>query len=124
MDVRYIALAALYLVLGMILGLIMGIRNDFTFVPVHAHMNLVGFAAHSVFGLVYRAWPRLKDGALARLQFWLFVPGTPLLLVGIGVAIKTANPILAAIGSLLLILGSLVFLLQVWSKLARGSNSP
>ncbi|HEY3731346.1 MAG TPA: hypothetical protein VGL28_08830 [Steroidobacteraceae bacterium] len=124
LDVRYIALGSLYLVLGMIMGLVMGIRQDFTFVPVHAHINLVGFTAHCLFGLVYRAWPRLQQGALARLQFWLFVPGTPLLLVGIGVAIKTNNPVLAATGSLLLILGALVFLLLVWSNLVRRSNTP
>jgi hypothetical protein len=123
-DVRYIALGSLYLVLGMILGLVMGIRQDFEFVPVHAHLNLVGFAAHCLFGLVYRAWPRMQAGALARLQFWLFVPGTPLLLAGIAVAIKTNNPVLAATGSILVILGALVFMLLAWSNLVRGPRNP
>jgi hypothetical protein len=75
-DSPYIVLGALYLVAGMLLGIVMGIRQDFQLAPVHAHVNLVGFAAHSVFGLVYKAWPSLKEGAMAIAQFWLFVVGS------------------------------------------------
>jgi len=30
----------------MLLGIVMGIQQDFRLAPVHAHINLVGFAAH------------------------------------------------------------------------------
>jgi hypothetical protein len=56
-DSLYIVLGALYLVAGMLLGIVMGIRQDFQLAPVHAHVNLVGFAAHSVFGLFTRPGP-------------------------------------------------------------------
>ena len=42
-DSWYIALGAFYLVVGMVLGIVMGIQQDFALAPVHAHINLVGF---------------------------------------------------------------------------------
>lgn len=121
-DRLYIVMGALYLVIGMLLGIVMGIRQDFLLAPVHAHINLVGFAAHSTFGLVYRAWPALKDGAIAAAQFWLFVLGSPLLMIGIAIALKTNNPALAIVGSILVMLGALLFLILTGRRLLRASN--
>jgi hypothetical protein len=121
-DRMYVAIGALYLVIGMLLGIVMGIRQDFALAPVHAHINLVGFAAHCIFGLVYKAWPELNDGAIAATQFWLFVAGAPLLMVGIAIAIKTNNPALAIIGSMLVTLGALLFLITTGRRLLRASN--
>ena len=42
-----LALGAIYLVIGLALGLHMGASHDFRFAPVHAHINLVGFVLHS-----------------------------------------------------------------------------
>ncbi|MFI4868573.1 MAG: hypothetical protein ACHQDD_04390 [Steroidobacterales bacterium] len=119
-DLLYVTLGACYLVLGMTLGIVMGIRQDFQLSPVHAHINLVGFAAHCIFGLVYRSWPSLKQGAMAVAQFWLFVLGSPVLMVGIAVAILTNNPALAIVGSMLVILGALLFLVIVARGLLRS----
>jgi|SRR5580658_8555096 hypothetical protein len=119
-DLIYIALGALYLLLGTLLGIVMGIRQDFVLAPVHAHINLVGFAAHSVFGLVYRAWPKLNEGVLAAAQFWLFVIGAPLFMGGIALAIKTGNIAGAVAGSLLVCLGALLFLVIVVRGLLRS----
>jgi hypothetical protein len=122
-DIRYIALGAFYLVVGMVLGIVMGVQQDFALAPVHAHINLVGFAAHSVFGLVYKAWPALQEGSAAIAQFWLFVVGSPLLMVGIAVAIKTNNTFLAIAGSMLVCLGALVFFVMTAGGLLRGRMS-
>ena len=121
-DRLYIVIGALYLVLGMLLGIVMGVRQDFLLAPVHAHINLVGFAAHCIFGLVYRAWPELKQGAIAATQFWLFVVGSPVFMVGIALAIRSGSPTLAIIGSLLVFLGALLFLVITGRGLLRGSN--
>jgi hypothetical protein len=122
-DSLYIVLGALYLVAGMLLGIVMGIRQDFQLTPVHAHVNLVGFAAHSVFGLVYKAWPRLIEGAMAVAQFWLFVVGSPLLLLGIAIAVKTSNSALAIVGAILVLLGALLFLVMSWRGLLRSTTN-
>ncbi len=123
-DVLYVLIGALYLVLGMLLGIVMGIKGDFTLAPVHAHMDLVGFSSHCVLGLIYKTWPSLKQGALALVQFLLFVIGSPILLIGIAVAIKSNNATPAIIGSMLLILGAVVFLLIVARGLFRDQPRP
>lgn len=123
MDILYVVIGALYLVIGMLLGIVMGIHQDFTLAPVHAHINLVGFSAHSVLGLIYKAWPTLKEGTLARVQFLLFVIGSPILLIGIAVAIKSTSAALAIIGSMLVILGAVLFLVVVtrgWLRSGRA----
>ena len=43
--------------IGMTLGMVMGIREDFTLAPAHAHLNLVGFVVPFLAGLYYRAVP-------------------------------------------------------------------
>jgi hypothetical protein len=118
-DRRFLALGATYLVAGMIFGIVMGIKENFTYATVHAHINLVGFSAHCLFGLAYRVWPNLKSSRLAGVQFWLFVLGTPVLLVGIAIAIKNTNPAVAIVGSLLVTTGALLFMLLAWSNLSR-----
>ena len=78
LDLTYVVLGALWLVLGMILGIVMGASENFAYAPLHAHINLVGFTCHSIFGIVYRLWPSMKTSALAPFQFWIFVIATPM----------------------------------------------
>lgn len=115
-----LVLGASYLVVGMLLGIVMGIRQGFQLTPVHAHINLVGFTAHSLFGLAYRWWPNLKQGAMAVVQFWLFVVGAPLLMVGIAMSIKANNIAVAIVGSILVFLGALLFLVIAARGLLRS----
>jgi hypothetical protein len=56
-DTLFIVLGAFYLVVGMLLGIVMGIRQDFELAPVHADINLVGFAAHGLSVLSTRPGP-------------------------------------------------------------------
>jgi hypothetical protein len=116
-DVLYITLGALYLLAGMIMGLIMGMRHDFALAPVHAHINLVGFAANSVFGLSHRAWPRLRDSGIATGQFWIFVLGTPVFLIGMAMAILQDQIFLAVLGSIIIIVGALLWFAMIWRNL-------
>jgi len=113
-DSIYVILGALWLVTGMTLGIVMGASHNFSMLPVHAHINLVGFACHSVFGLVYRGWPALKGSALAPLQFWIFVLATPTTLLGLYFTL-TGGPLLPTIlGSVALLLGAILFLVMIW----------
>ncbi|HEY2446649.1 MAG TPA: hypothetical protein VGI20_13020 [Rhizomicrobium sp.] len=116
-DVLYITLGALYLLAGMIMGLVMGVRHDFTLAPVHAHFNLIGFVANSAFGLTHRAWPKLRDSSVAGAQFWIFVLGTPLYLLGLAMAVLYGHIGLVALGSIILIVGALIWFIMVWRNL-------
>jgi hypothetical protein len=112
-DIIYIVIGIFYLLAGMVLGIVMGTRQDFQLAPVHAHLNLVGFVSHCVFGLVHRSWPALRTGAIASVQFWLFVLGTPLFVAGIAISILGGVIWLAVIGSILVLLGALLFLVMM-----------
>ena len=46
--------------LGMAFGIFMGIEQDFTLVPAHAHLNLLGFVVMFLSALYYRAFPRSR----------------------------------------------------------------
>jgi len=109
----YLILGALYLCIGMFMGIVMGIKESFELAPVHAHINLVGFASHTAFGLVGKVWPTVARDALARIQFLSFAIGSPILMIGIAVSILSQVPILAIIGSLLTLLGALLYLVMV-----------
>ena len=66
-DVYFLLLATVLLLCGATLGIVMGAREDFQLVPVHAHLNLAGWASLALFGLTYRAYPELaatQSGAI------------------------------------------------------------
>jgi len=84
MTVRLIKLAAIYLVLGMTLGLWMGIAQDHTLRGVHAHMNLLGWATLGVSALVFHIFPQLAITRLATTWFWLYNLSLPVALVSLG----------------------------------------
>lgn len=96
----YLVIGALWLLIGMTLGIVMGASHNFQFMPLHAHIGLVGFARHSIFGLVYRQWPAMKASGLAPLQFWIFVLATPITLLGLYFTLSGGPVLPTVIGSL------------------------
>ncbi len=119
-DSNYIAIGAIWLVLGMIIGIAMGAANNFQFMPVHAHINLVGFACHAIFGMAYRQWPSMKASRLAPYQFWIFVIASPVTMIGL-VFTLTGGPVLPTIlGSFGLLTGAILFCLMIWRARASG----
>jgi hypothetical protein len=119
-DSTYVVIGALWLLIGMILGIVMGASHNFQFMPLHAHIGLVGFACHSIFGLVYRQWPAMKVSGLVPLQFWLFVLATPITLLGLYFTLSGGPELPTIIGSLGLLLGATLFLVMIWR--ARNTN--
>ena len=113
-DSTYVAIGALWLVLGMILGIVMGASENFLFMPVHAHINLVGFACHSLFGMAYRQWPTMKTSSLALYQFWIFVIATPITLIGLTFTLTGGPALPTIIGSLGLLIGAALFCVLIW----------
>ncbi len=119
-DSAYVVIGALWLLIGMTLGIVMGASHNFQFMPIHAHINLVGFACHSIFGLAYRQWPAMKVSGLAPLQFWIFVLATPITLIGLYFTLIGGPALPTIIGSLGLLLGATLFLVMIWR--ARNTN--
>jgi hypothetical protein len=99
----------------------MGAREDFQLVPVHAHLNLAGWASLALFGLTYRSYPQLAATKLARYHFIVSGTASVLLPIGIGFAVLRGQPGLAIFSSLLWLIGVLIFLAQL-VRLTRGTD--
>lgn len=80
-GVRLIQVAAVYMTIGLILGLVMGITKDFSLMSVHAHMSLLGWATMAIAGIVYVVIPGCARSRLAKLHFWGHNAGLPVMLV-------------------------------------------
>ncbi len=104
--------AAILAVLGMLMGIGMGMSESFTYAPVHAHINLVGWASLALFGLAYRAG-LAQLGQLAVVHFWVALAGAIILPIGIYLSIANRQPVVAIIGSLITLVSMILFLINV-----------
>jgi cbb3-type cytochrome oxidase subunit 1 len=125
MGKRYLKVAFVYLTFGVLLGLIMGIIQDFRLASVHAHINLLGWVSMALFGLIYHFYPNAADNKLAKTQFWLHNIGVPVmqgaLAVEILTGIKGLIPIVIA-GSLAVILGVILITVNVFKHVGTASS--
>jgi hypothetical protein len=111
---RFFLAGILFALTGMGLGTYMGTAHDFAFAPVHAHINLVGYVTHFLFGLYYRAEPANAEGMLPETHFICAVLGGVLLPVGIVGAISAdATLEIAILPGIVLTLASMVLFLAV-----------
>lgn len=85
----FLRFGVLALMVGVGLGMWMGANENFTLRPIHAHINLIGWASMMLYGLVYRAFPGSEAGwapkahlGLAILGFLLMMPSLALMLLG------------------------------------------
>jgi cbb3-type cytochrome oxidase subunit 1 len=125
MSIRLIKIGTLYLALGICLGLVMGASHEFTLAPVHAHLNLLGFATLTLAGLVYRAYPAAADTRLARWHFWLHNVGLPPLMVTLALMLRGDDAMAGPVGIFSMIVGAgvLLFIVNVWRTL-RAEPTP
>ncbi|KKK38042.1 cytochrome c oxidase [Mesobacillus campisalis] len=123
MGARFFKIAVVYFVIAIILGIVMGITHDFSLTSVHAHLNLLGWVSMALFGIFYHLYPQAGKGGLAKTHFWLHNLGLPLMQGGISAMTFTGNEslvVLAIIGSLVVVLGGILFALNVF-KHAKSS---
>jgi hypothetical protein len=123
-DVYFLLLATILLICGAVLGIVMGTQEDFQLAPVHAHLNLAGWASLALFGLTYRAYPQLSATRLAGLHFIVSATGSVLLPIGIGLAVLRASPGLAIFASILWLFGVFLFLAQLVRLVGATSDAP
>ena len=109
-HVVFIGLGLIFLVIGMLFGMWMGINQDFQYAAAHAHWNLVGFATSAIYGLTHRAYPKLAESRLTWIQCALHVVGVLIFAPGIVIAVATENHVAAIIGANVLVLAALMFM--------------
>jgi hypothetical protein len=118
---RFMLTGIVALILGMVIGLYMGPSQDFTLVPVHVHLNLLGWATMMLIGLYYRGDAVSAATRLAHWHFWIAFVGLILFVVGL-TALYLGNPsleIVLIIGSFMALLSILIFGWIVWQASQR-----
>ena len=104
------------LLVGMLAGIAMGIRQDFTLAPAHAHFNLVGGVLLFLFGLYYRLVPAAGATALAKWQGWLHIIGAILFPAGVALVLLKGESFIVApiVGSLIVAAAMALFAVIVF----------
>jgi cbb3-type cytochrome oxidase subunit 1 len=99
-----------YMSIGLIMGLGMAIAKNFTLLPVHVHISLLGWATMAIAGLVYILIPSCVQNRLAKLHFWGHNIGLPLMIsLAMEMLRITAAERAIAAGSALVVASLLLF---------------
>ena len=106
---NFLRLGVLSALVGMSLGVWMGANEDFVLRPVHAHINLLGFASMMLFGLFYRSFPAAGRGWLPMAHFGLSVLGFLILMPSLALMLMQKPFFLPAmIASEIMLVGSML----------------
>lgn len=115
-SMRFFIVAAIYASLGMLLGIVMGAREDFSLAPVHAHLNLLGFVLISIYGLVYRAVPEMAAAKLSTIQFYVVNLGVLMTIPALAAFLMGNSSVLPILilGEFLTLAAMLIFLVNLF----------
>jgi hypothetical protein len=116
--VTWLRIAVVYFVVAVTLGIVMGASGDHSLMPVHAHINMLGWVCMTLFGLIGHVYPATTQGRMADIQFWLYNLTVPVLLVTLTLVLS-GNPALEPVlGALSVVTGVavLLFALGVWNS--------
>ena len=110
-SAAFFALGAVCVFMGMLWGMHMGESEDFTMMPAHAHLNLLGWVSLFLFGIFYHLHPAIDRSRTASVQVWIWIASTVILTIGVGL-VHTGHAIgdpIAAIGSIIILADMLLF---------------
>jgi len=108
--------AVLFVIVGMIWGIAMGISQDHSAMPAHAHLNLLGWVSLFLFGTYYHLHPSLNMNRLAKAQVWIWIAATIVLTIGVALVHsgRPAGDPIAAISSLVVLGDTILFCWMVF----------
>ena len=116
MGNRFLRLAVLYILVGVSLGIYMAASENHTLRPVHAHLNLLGWATMALFGLWYRSAPTSGETRLAKVHFWLHNIALPIQMVTLAMFLNgnTAIEPVLGVASVVMGIGLICFAVNLW----------
>ncbi len=117
---NYVLVGLIWVLLGMIFGVYMGITQQLYFANTHAHANLVGFVTSVLFGLLHVNFPSLGKSRLAFPQFIIFEIGALILVIGKAQVDAGGADSLVKVGAIITIIGTAMMLVMF---LMNGNNN-
>jgi hypothetical protein len=125
---RLLQMAALYLIVGVSMGVGMGMTENFTLAAVHAHVNLLGWATMGLMALIYKAYPAAAETKLAKAHFWLHGGLTPFMLIALAVMLSGNRGLGPVVGilSIFVALGVICYCVNIlrFVREARTATAP
>ena len=118
MKIWFLRLAGIYFLIGVGFGYVMSITENFALMPVHAHVNLLGWVSMAVFGLIYFVRPDAATTRLAKTHFVLYNVGLPIMLVALGFFLtgtKSVGPVIG-VGATMVIIAILCFVTNLFRQ--------
>jgi len=108
---NFFILALIYAICGMLLGLYMGLSQDHTQMPTHAHAMVLGWLMSGFFAFFYHFFPEIGRSWLARVHFWFTAAAGIVLLVSLYFVVggNTQLEPVTGISSILYFVGLLLF---------------
>ncbi|MGR8979631.1 MAG: hypothetical protein ACU84H_06020 [Gammaproteobacteria bacterium] len=118
LSVKFLLVASLYGLFGMLMGVVMGMQENFTLMPVHAHLNLLGWIAVMLYGLTYQAIPELSSSRLATWHFYVANSGILLLIPSLALLLLGNRGVLPVVmlGEILSIASLILFVVNLWKN--------
>ena len=111
--------AVVYFVIGVGMGIYMGASHDHTLKPVHAHVNLLGWASMALIGFYVLHFGDRLNARLERIHFWLHQVGAVILLITLTLVVQGNTAIEPVLGITSIVVGVsvLLFAVNVWRSL-------
>jgi len=110
-DRYFVGTGIVLALVGMAMGIDMGIAQNFTYAPVHAHLNLVGWVTLVLFGFAYRL-ELARNDLWAAAHYVIAATGAVVFPIGIYLSMARQQEAVVTVGALLTIASMLLFLLN------------
>ncbi len=114
--------ATIFLIIGIVMGLHMGISEDHSAMPAHAHVMLLGWVTSALFGIYYALQPAKAEWRIAFVQLGIYLIGMIVMLPALYLkytGYPQFEPLLAG-GSMIVALGVLIFAYVMFSPDRAG----
>ncbi|MGO4886254.1 cytochrome-c oxidase [Anaerobacillus sp. MEB173] len=120
LGIWFFKIAALYFLVGVVMGIGMEMAGDHRLYGAHAHINLVGWVSMGLFGLLYTLFPKAGESTLAKIHFWLYNISLPLFMLGLSFFLVGNHSllILLQIFPNILVLSVLFFVINVYRNVS------
>jgi hypothetical protein len=125
-SAAFFVTGGLFVLAGMIGGMWMGAHEDFRLMPVHAHLNLVGWVTMALYGGFYALTARTYSPRLAWLNWAFSTIGVLILIPTLAMFLLTRDAELAPLmitGELVTVLSLVIFLISAFRELFRNRSS-
>lgn len=114
MGIPFLKAAVIYFFIGIVLGIYIGLADQFQFSSAHAHINLLGWVSLAIIGIIYHLFPKAGEKKLAFLMIGIPLLTIAMMLFGFGKA-AIAGPV-SGIGSIFIFIGVVLFLINVFKN--------